>query len=430
MTDWMTTTDHRREVARIKRGERKKRQELQQELNAALRERKKYWLEAVRNRNAKEAADAENARLKEENAQHRALWSTRKDGVPEWEMGDEPADPGALRAHVGEVLDAILRDKDSTLEVSGIAKEKFDFVLKRFEEKANTNGGKSPLFYGARRRGGKGGTRMLLPLRHLLLMALGGKSEGVSQYFLSAMFGVSRPTVGRCMAFADSILEAILPTGSRVSWKLSHAKSRKEFKQLVPGQGLGVLLIDGTHTERQRPKDKEERDASYGGKFKMHSFTTLICTNGRGVVLWIGPTRHGSVHDKGSLNMRMITFGKWTAKLDKEHVNPKMRFTLIGGSAFTALDKMCPGQRVLLPRKRRRGKSLTAEDKEWNKYVGSRRVYVEHGIGRCKRFKVIQHPFRGSNRKYRRQLNIASGLANLNTLWPIIRNDAWIGRKL
>ena len=72
-----------------------------------------------------------------------------------------------------------------------------------------------------------------------------------------------------------------------------------------------------------------------------------------------------------------------------DYVNPKMMFTLIGDSAFTALDKMCPGQRVLLPRKRRPGKGLADEDKEWNKYVGSRRVYVEHGIGRCKRFKVM-----------------------------------------
>ena len=430
MTNWMTATDHRKEVARIKRDERKKRHELQKRLATALRERKRYWLEAARHRSAKEAADAENARLEEENARHRAMWSTHKEGVPEWEMGDAPADPDALRAHVREVLDAILRDKDATLAASGLAKEKFDFVLRRFEEKANKNRGKSPLFYGAWRGARRSGTRMLLPLRHLLLMVLASKSEGVSQYFLSALFGVSRPTVGRGLAFADSILEAILPTGDRVNWKLSHTTDRREFKQLVPGQGLGVLILDGTHTERQRPKDKEERKASFGGKFKMHSFATLLCTNSWGGVLWIGPTRHGSVHDKGSLNMRRFTFGKWTVNVQEEYVDPKMRFTLIGDRAFVALGDMFPGQRVLVPIKSRPGKELTDEEEEWNDYVGSRRIYVEHGIGECKQFKILQHPFRGTNKEYRRQLNIVSGLANLNRFWPIISTGSWIGRKL
>lgn len=430
MTNWMTTTSHRKKVAAVKRKERKKRHKLLKKLNKALRERKEYKLKAARNRRGKEAADAENGRLEEENAQHSAMWSTRKKGVPEWEMGDAPADPGALRAHVGEVLDAILRDKDATLNVSGLSKEKFYFVLARFEKKANKNRGKSPLFYGARGRSRRKGTRMVLPLRHLLLMALASKSEGVSQYFLSAMFAVSRPTVGRYLDFADSILEAVLPTGDRVNWKLSHARTRDEFKQLVPGQGLGVLIIDGTHTERQRPTDKAERKASFGGKFKMHSFVTLVCTSRIGAILWIGPTRHGSVHDKGSFNMRRFTFGRWTANLKAKHVDPKMRFTLIGDLAFIGLKEMFPGQRILTPIRRNPGKDLTDEELEWNKYVGSRRVYVEHGIGGCKQFKIMQHPFRGSNKQYRRQLNIASGLANLIRLWPIISKDAWIGKKL
>ena len=36
MTNWMTATDHRKEVARIKRDERKKRHELQKRLATAL----------------------------------------------------------------------------------------------------------------------------------------------------------------------------------------------------------------------------------------------------------------------------------------------------------------------------------------------------------------------------------------------------------
>ena len=430
MTNWMTATEYRRALAENKRAERKKRQKLERDLAVARRERKKYWLDAARQRNAGKALRAENAKLKEENARHRGMWSTRKNGVPDWEMGDAPADPRAIHAHVREVLDAILRDKDATRQVSGLAKEKFDFVFERFKKRANTKRGKSPLFYGAKGRGSSPGTRALLPLRHQLLMALAGKSEGTSQYFLGAMFGISRPTAGRYEDFADSILEAILPTGDRVWHKLSHAKTRKEYKQLVPGPGLGILIIDGTDTERQRPKDKDERDASFGGKFKMHSYTTLVCSNWRGAILWLGDTKYGSTNDKGALNENEFSFGKWTAGLHAEHVPPSRRFTLIFDLGFPGVESMYPGQRVITPIKRMPGKDLTEEELEWNKYVGSRRVYVEHGIGECKRFEVLQHPFRGKNEKYRRELNIISGLANLNRFWPIISKDAWIGKKL
>lgn len=418
MTKWFTATEVKEMIDEVKRDERSMRQEMASEI-ALL----KHRLGSV---------ERDRASISEELAREKSMWSTRKDGVPQWEMGDEPANADALKAHVGEVLDAILRDKDMTNEVSGLAKEKFDFLLKRFEARANRRVGDNPppLFRGSRGRESNPGTRFELPLRHILLLALACKSEGASQYFLRCLFGISQPTVSRYLAFADSVLEVILPTGDRVRWKLSHAESLDEFKQLVPGPGLGILILDGTHTERQRPGDKEERDASFGGKFKMHSYMTLVCTNKRGAVLWLGKTMYGSINDKGALNKNEFSFGKWTDNLHAEYIEPDKRFTLIWDLGFPGVEDLYPGHRVLIGIKRRPGGDLTDEEKEWNKYIGSRRIYVEHGIGECKRFEILQHPFRGPNEKYRRQLNIMSGLANLNILWDIIRNDAWIGRSL
>lgn len=432
MTKWITETEYKRGVADAKRGERKKRQKVERENVVLRRERKKYKLEAARERNGRKAFEAKASKLEKERARERAMWSTHKEGVPDWEMGDAPADPNAIRAHAREVLDAILRDEDATREASGLAAEKFAFLLQRFKARANRGiGGKSPpLFYGAKGRGSKPGARMLLTIRHLLLLAMAYKSEGPSQCFLRTVFAVSRPTTSRCLVFADDILAVILPTADRVSHKLAHAKTREEFKQLVPGQGLGTLIIDGTHTERQRPKDKEERDASYGGKFKMYSYTTLVCSNKYGGLLWLGKTMHGSINDKGALNKNEPSFGKWTAKLHDKNVGQKWRFTLIYDLGFPGVKDKYPGHRVLIGIKRKPKQDLSDEAEEWNKYVGSRRAYVEHGIGECKRFELIKHPFRGSNEKYRRQLNIISGLANLNRFWPIISKDAWIGKKL
>ena len=133
MTNWTSSTDHQRALAESRRAERRKRQKLERDIAAARRESKKYRLEAARHRNACKALRAEGARLKEESARHRDMWSARGKGVPEWEMGDAPADPRAIHAHVMEVLAAIRRDKGLPREVSDLARKKMGVVLGRLE---------------------------------------------------------------------------------------------------------------------------------------------------------------------------------------------------------------------------------------------------------------------------------------------------------
>ena len=162
----------------------------------------------------------------------------------------------------------------------------------------------------------------------------------------------------------------------------------------------------------------------------MYSYGTLVCSNMFGAILWAGPTKYGSTNDKGSLNEDEFSFGKWTANLHAKKTKPWMRFTLIWDLGFPGVEEKYPGHNVLIGIKRTPNEDLTRNEKRWNKYVASQRIYVEHGIGECKRFEILQHPFRGSNEKYRRQFNIMTGLANLNILWDIISNNAWVGRPL
>ena len=50
-----------------------------------------------------------------------------------------------------------------------------------------------------------------------------------------------------------------------------------------------------------------------------------------------------------------------------------------------------------IPKKRRKGKPLTAADKEMNRLVSSYRVVVEHAIGGIKRYRCVSEKLR--NRK-------------------------------
>lgn len=116
MTKWVSAAKHERAAAKIKRDGLKKRQRAERENAALRRERDKYRLEAERHGDASKALEAKLAKLEEETAQARARWSTRRDGASEWDMGDAPADPDAVAAHAGEVIDSILRDKNMTRE--------------------------------------------------------------------------------------------------------------------------------------------------------------------------------------------------------------------------------------------------------------------------------------------------------------------------
>ena len=116
MTKWVSAAKLEREVAKIKRDGRKKRQRLERENSALLREREKYRLEAERHGESARAFEAKLAGLEEEAARARGMWSTPRDGASEWEMGDAPADAGAVAAHAEEVICAILRDRNMTRE--------------------------------------------------------------------------------------------------------------------------------------------------------------------------------------------------------------------------------------------------------------------------------------------------------------------------
>ncbi len=64
---------------------------------------------------------------------------------------------------------------------------------------------------------------------------------------------------------------------------------------------------------------------------------------------------------------------------------------------FTGFEKDYPDTLVIMPKKKPKGKELTADAKAWNRIVSGFRVLVEHAIGGVKRFGIVSDKFR--NRK-------------------------------
>lgn len=64
------------------------------------------------------------------------------------------------------------------------------------------------------------------------------------------------------------------------------------------------------------------------------------------------------------------------------------------------------------PRKRRRGRQLSGEDKKFNKEISSKRVFVEHAIGKIKIFKIVADKYRNRRKRFGLRFNLIAGIYN------------------
>lgn len=64
------------------------------------------------------------------------------------------------------------------------------------------------------------------------------------------------------------------------------------------------------------------------------------------------------------------------------------------------------------PIKRKRGETLDKNQKAFNHKLASKRIFVEHVIGRLKRFKVISERYRNRRRRFGLRFNLIAGIYN------------------
>jgi hypothetical protein len=64
------------------------------------------------------------------------------------------------------------------------------------------------------------------------------------------------------------------------------------------------------------------------------------------------------------------------------------------------------------PYKKKRNTPLSKEEKLYNHKLASKRIFVEHVIGRLKRFKVISERYRNRRRRFGLRFNLIAGIYN------------------
>ena len=85
-----------------------------------------------------------------------------------------------------------------------------------------------------------------------------------------------------------------------------------------------------------------------------------------------------------------------------------------GDTGYQGIQKLHANS--LIPRKKKPRQPLGGEDKIFNKQVSSKRVFVEHVIGKIKVFKIVADKYRNRRKRFALRFNLIAGIYNFQSL--------------
>jgi len=254
----------------------------------------------------------------------------------------------------------------------GISLVNFQNLLEAVEKEIKARMEKNPL----KRRGKKSE----LALDDRLLLTLLYLRQYPTFDRLGEQFNISESYACKIYHQTSDILVRVL--------KLQNRKALLE-------KPVKAILIDVTEQpiERRVCGQKEY----YSGKKKRHTVKTqlVICLSTLTILALC--CRKGRVHDFKILKESRLFLHPDTIKL--------------GDSGYQGIQKLFAN--AFTPVKKKKGKSLTKEEKTYNRNLAKQRILIEHVNRRCKIFRVVKETYRGKHKNYGKTWTIVAGLVNL-----------------
>jgi len=213
------------------------------------------------------------------------------------------------------------------------------------------------------------------------------------------MFNVDRSSCCRWAHWFIEVLERTL--GKELVLPKRKVSSIEEFMELFPT--LEKIYIDGTERPIRRPKDSKKQKENYSGKKKRHTKKNLIVSDKEKKIVILSNTREGKVHDLRNLRDEEIA-----------SILPKEVTAVLDGG-FLGIQKDYPELKVIMPKRKPKGRELTEEEKEQNRMISSERVINENAIAGIKRVKIVSDVYRNIKENFEdKVMLIASGLWNFH----------------
>lgn len=246
-----------------------------------------------------------------------------------------------------------------------------------------------------RQRAVGGGDDFDLSTADQILMTVVWLRQYPTNEVLGFLFGVSDSTASRARARCLPALEQAGKDTMRMP-DPGQGRRRKLPALLKDTPGLAVV-VDTFEQRTQRPKRRQR--AYYSGKKKAHTLKSQVAVDEEsGRIVDVSDSVPGRWADikllKKSRLMRRIPTG----------VGAMGDLGYVGIGALHA--------RGVSPRRKPRGKPRPPEDVRYNRAFSRRRIVVEHGIGRLRRFRAVAHVNRHRRQGHAVRVRAIAGLVN------------------
>lgn len=252
-----------------------------------------------------------------------------------------------------------------------------------------------------RRQRGGGRTSAIPDIADKLIFILVYFRFYPTQVLQGVLFDLSQPQANDWVHRLTPLLNEALGTQQQLP-----ARQTKDIESLLTACPDLEFIIDGTERPIRRPLDPERQKTKYSGKKKTHTVKNNLITEKRtGKIKGLSATVAGSIHDKKLADDQNLCFPKET--------------TLWQDTGFQGYAPK--NVNIRQPKKKPRGRQLSADEKAANSRISKERIKVEHSIGGVKVFAIVRHIFRNIKPTFDDLvMETACGLHNLRLDYPMM----------
>jgi hypothetical protein len=248
-----------------------------------------------------------------------------------------------------------------------------------------------------RRRAFGGGDDFDLAPADQFLLTIVWLRQYPTQEVLGYLFGVSDSSALRAVRRCLPLLEA---AGKDTMRMPDPGRGRRKDLPSLLKDTPGLAVVVDTFEQRiQRPRRRQR--AYYSGKKKTHTLKSQVAVDEEtGKVVDVAdsvPGRHA--------DLKVLGKSRLLGRLPKG-------VGALGDLAYVGIAELRRGVPGATPRRKPRGKERPAEDRRYNRAFSRRRIIVEHGIGRLRRYQALTQQDRHHRRQHTARVRAVAGLVN------------------
>lgn len=305
-----------------------------------------------------------------------------------------------------------IRDSRQLKSMTGVSEEHFEKLEevfgKAYEDKKRKDYEASVERGERKRKRGGGRKSALLTIGDKLLFLLFYLKTYPTFDVLAAFFGMSRSKACENVHRLLPILhEALSHLGVLPHRNFDNVEEMR--KALLD---IDKIIIDATERPHRRPKDAERQSSMYSGKKKRHTVKNTIISSPDKVILFLGRTFPGHIHDYKMLKEEFPPEQPWFKDTEG-----------LADLGYQGIQKDYEGVGIRIPAKKpRKSKNnpnpeLSKEQKDENRNLSRLRIFVENAIGGIKRYNILIHAFRNMKKNFEDDvIALCAGLWNMAIL--------------